>query len=223
MQKRTKLKHKALSVAFITGAILVIPAVAASAAHSITFPGNTSELYSPNGLYIIKNVDQPLSNGTQWNHNLLFKTKGQKEQIILNPHNRVLSNVPGACSYDRTVDILWSPDSSAFAFNDWIGSNVASAYLYRVHDLSHPIDLGDTVYGAVKGKRDQLAISKSDHIYSFANRWISPTVLEIKETGHASGIAFTFYFRLNLRSKSCKLIRRLPEEDTNRDAAEQGY
>ena len=199
-------------------AVSVIVTLPTSAARSITFPGPASELTSPNGLYTIKNVDQPVGNGNEWNHNLFFKKKGQRKESILNPNNRVLSDAPGECSYNRSAEILWSPNSNAFALNDWMGSNVASAYLYHVRDLSHPIDLADKVYDALKDKRDQSAIANSDHVYTFANKWIGPTVLEIKEAGHGSGIAFTFYYHFDLRTNSCKFIKRLPDEDTQRDA-----
>jgi hypothetical protein len=51
----------------------------------------------------------------------------------------------------KTMWLIVFSINSAFALNDWMGSNVASVHLYRVRGLSHPIDLGDW-YLAPKGQ-----------------------------------------------------------------------
>lgn len=120
---------------------------------------------------------------------------------------------PGEGTYSRSVDILWAPDSSAFALTNWAGSNVASVYLYSVRDVTHPIDLGGKLWSALKTKSDKSSIAKSDHVYMFASKWKSATELEVKEAGHGPGVAFTFYYSWDLRKNSCKFIKRLSEED----------
>jgi len=195
--------------------LTALPSVPAWTAYSVTFPGEVSQLKSPNGLYTIKNVDLPLRNQNDSNHILFFLRKGQKKGVALNLH-RQFADAPGVGTYSRSVDILWSPDSSAFVLNDWAGSNVASVYLYRVLDLTHPMDLGDKLWSALRNKRDKDSIAKSDHVYMFASKWISATVLEIKEAGHGAGVAFTFYYLWDLRKNSCKLTKRLSEEDVSR-------
>jgi type IV secretory pathway protease TraF len=200
------------SAALFVSILSLTVAVAAFAKTSICFPGGVSDLTSPNGLYTIKNVDQPVGSGNQPKHLLLFLRQGEQKKIALNPH-RLYADAPVVASYDRCVDILWSPDSSAFVLNDWMGSNVASVYLYQVRDLRHPIDIGDKLFGALKDQQDKRSIAKSDHVYMFASKWISATVLEIKEAGHGPGVAFTFYYLWDLRKNSCKFIKRMSKED----------
>lgn len=190
--------------------LLLHATVVASAADSVTFPGKISETKSPNGLYTIKNFDYPEGNINYPNHILFFLWKGQKKRLALNVH-QLLWHVPGVGTYNRIAQILWSPDSSAFVLNDWEGSNVASLYLYRVRDLKHPVNLADKC--GVEDSRDVRRILKCDHVYTYASKWISATAIEIKQTGHGSGGPFTFYFLLNLRTNSCKLIKREWKED----------
>jgi len=185
--------------------VLLVGSSAALAADSVTFPGNPSEVKSPNGLYTIKNFDYPIGNVNYPNHILFFLRKGQKKGLALNVR-QLIWRTPGVGTYNRNVQILWSPDSSAFLLNDWMGSNVAAVYLYRVRDLKHPVDLGDKC--CLADKEDVRRISKSDHIYTYATKWISATAIEIKETGHGSGGPFTFYFLRDLRKNFCKLIKR---------------
>jgi hypothetical protein len=195
-------KNIILSTAYSVIAILLF-AIPASAANAVNFPGKTSEIKSPDGLYTIKNVDQPYKGGEIPRHVLLFLRKGQNSGIeILN--------------YLRNVDVLWSPDSTSFVVNYWFGSNGASASLYRVNDLKHPIEIGDRLSKALSKNEDKLNISKIDHFYLFANKCINANQLEIKEAGHGeSGPGATVYVVLDLQRNSCKVIKRVAKEDTS--------
>ena len=210
-QIQTSLSSKPVgSTKLLLCMVLLLHAVAASAAGSVTFPGKISEAKSPNGLYTIKNFDYPEGNINYPNHVLFFLRKGQEKGLALNVR-QLLLHVPGVGTYNRIAQILWSPDSSAFLLNDWEGSNIASLYLYRVRDLKHPVNLADKC--GVQEARDVRRIVKSDHVYTYASKWISATAIEIKVTGHGSGGPFTFYFLLDLRKNSCKLIKREWKED----------
>jgi len=145
----------------------LVATASTKAATTATFPGKISEIKSPNGFYTIKNFD-PAPKG-EMNHRLYLLRRDQRKPIFLR-------------SYDRDVDILWSPDSSAFVLNDWIGSNITNPYLYYVNNTSHPMEITSKLFAAVKGGPDRYSLNNSDHLYVFAtdeNSYLS----NIKVTG----------------------------------------
>lgn len=190
----------------IAATILTTPALAAT--DSINFPGPKSELKSPNGLYAIKNIDDPRFDRElvcqNYSSHLVFLKKGQKKQV---PFKK----------YFRNVDILWSPDSSAFVLNDWIGSNVAESYLYRVTRLTQPIDIGSKLILTNENDKHSVAeAAKFGAVYTFVSRWKDPTSLEIKLAGHSIGRGFTLTYSWDLKN-SYKLIKRESEENLTSD------
>lgn len=176
---------------------------------SVNFPGALSEIKSPNGQYTIKSVDRPVGaynipkhkyddEKVIDNHYLLFLGKEQKKKIAI-------------CTFDRNVDVLWAPDSSAFVVNDWVGSNVATPYFYRVDDLGNPVDIGSKFVDAIADKRDKHSLSNAGCLYIFASRWISSRGLEIKAAGH-NGEPFTLTCIWDLQDKFQSLKRKSKED-----------
>jgi len=201
---------------FVAVSVLMNYAQATCATNSATFPGRLTELKSPNGLYTIKNVDKPFGSGKTESHILYFLRTGQEKPLALNIHRLYESELTMG-SYNRSVEVLWSPNSKAFALTDWAGSNIASAYLYRVNDLKHPTDFGDRLSRLVRSETDKNSTAKSDHFYTFASKWSSPTTLEIKESGHGPDEAFTLYYSWDLGTDSIKLTKKVAKEDLSSD------
>jgi hypothetical protein len=186
------------------GITLLYVMAAARAANSVNFPGHTSEIDSPDGVFTIKNVDKPVGSGNEGNHHLSFVKKGQKQGLAFK-------------SYFRNVDILWSPDSSAFVLNDWATSSSAQPYLYRVSNPSHPIDIGSKFSSAVKDKTDKHSLDNSGHVYIFASKWISPKSLEIKATGYdGPDREFTLTYSWDLQDSFTR-VKRVSKVDQSRD------
>lgn len=183
-------------LATIFSALSLIATASPKAETTATFPGKISEIKSPNGFYTIKNFD-PAPTG-EIIHRLYLLRRDQRKPILLR-------------SYDRDVDILWSPDSSAFVVNDWIGSNITNPYLYYVNNTSHPIEITSKLFAALKGGPDRYSLNNSDHLYVFATRWRTPTSLEIKVTGHGPQGAFTIFYVWNLK-RSFQRVGRMSKE-----------
>jgi hypothetical protein len=153
------------------------------AANSAVFGGTPNVIKSPDGRYEI------IDNKTRW---LAFKRRGDR-------------SAKRFYSYERNVDILWSPDSKCFALNDNMGSNVASALLFKVTDLSKPLDLAEKLYA--KPSKKLPSMTGNDHIYYNVRKWISPTKLEFVVTGYGKR-GFALIYQYDLKG-SFRCIKRL--------------
>ena len=103
--------------------VLFVRSSHAQTGHS-RLPGDESEIPSPDGKFVIRNVDGP----GQLDHRLFLEEKstGAKREVY---------------SYMRSVAVVWSPDSRHFAVNDYQVSNIAEAYILGVRDSDGKIDL----------------------------------------------------------------------------------
>jgi len=196
----------------VLSALALTPAGAA-ADRVVTFPGKVPAR-SPNRLYAVESVEERVSYQAYPKHLLYFVALHQKKKVPL----KLCST--GANFYERSVDVLWAPDSNAFVVNDWYGSNVADAYLYFVNDLAHPIDIGAQLKRAVKDKEDQISIenTKAVHTYVVASKWIDATKVAVRIAGDYTSSPnfkrelreFTIYFLWNSRTNSSERIKRVP-------------
>lgn len=188
--------------------------------NAVRFPGPVSELKSPNGLYTVKNIDKSIGNipenkylvlpGKDTNidrHYLLFLQKDRKETVVLK-------------SYCRDVDILWSPDSSAFIVNDYVGSNLTIPYLFRVNDLPHPVDVGAKFIDSIKEQADKSSLARSIYTHIIVARWTGSHSVEIKAIGNSTSPGgktyspFTLIYSWNLEN-TFNRIKRLPQSDSS--------
>jgi hypothetical protein len=93
---------------------------AGSAIHAVFFPFATSTAISPDGRFAIINLD---SDKEPYHTLFLADRRNHVKRKVL--------------EYNRSVDVLWNPDSSSFALTDYMGSNVSECYLYST-DLARP-------------------------------------------------------------------------------------
>jgi hypothetical protein len=90
-------------------------------------------------------------------------------------------------AFNHFVEVLWSPDSSAFIVNDWSpgpGSYIDS-YLYHVNDPAHPLDIGDKLQGLIKDKENKMVFSGDLPIglSIYALEWLNSKSVEMHING----------------------------------------
>src|SRR5690348_4256013 len=86
--------------------VLLNIAVARSSQKLVEFPGPQSQARSPDGRYIIENVDSD----KEPHHTLRLK-------------NIETGVVRTLCNYPRHVSVLWSPDGKKLVINHYAGSD----------------------------------------------------------------------------------------------------
>lgn len=171
---------------------------------SRNFPGEVAEIASPNGSFIVKNLDDSLG------RNIPSKKYADPKQ--LDNHQLVLTKKGSKAgtpvfTYQRNVDVIWSPDSTAFIVNDFMGSNLAFPFLLQVKDPTHPVEFADRFVDSVTDKKDKHNLTKSDHVYIKVTRWLSPQSVEIKAFGHNTD-SFEMFYSWDLHSKFQRLAHR---------------
>lgn len=134
------------------------------------FPGNLILLPSPDGNFLIRNIDGP----GPLNHQLILEEKktGVKRQVY---------------DYQRSVAVMWAPDSRHFAVNDYESSNIGEAYIFGVRDSDAKIDL--------KSALDKLEIYHRvewDHGYVGVAKWLDGRRAVIHFWGHGGDLGRTF-------------------------------
>jgi hypothetical protein len=139
----------------------------------ISFPGSRSETKSPNGRYVIQNVDsdQPPA------HTL----------ILMDMRNGSTNTV---YKYARHVDVLWSPSSDATVINDYEGSNASRPILITLPwtAATTPLDLRENLIDFLRSKGESKIILGNDHSYLLAQRWLSSKEIlcELRVYGEAN-------------------------------------
>ncbi len=172
-----RINMKGNITALILLAVLVAPVAAASS--KVSFPG-LPEAPDPTGRYAVVWSDaEP--------HALLFKDirKGKLSDLL---------------TFDRHVDVFWSPDGNAFAITDWGGSNYSEAFIYFPTELKAAIDLQDVIkntFGIVP------EIAQNDHVYFEVLGWITPDKLKFKVHGYGdfNRHGFTKRYEYNLKNR----------------------
>ena len=101
--------------------------------------------------------------------------------------------------YDRSLQIGWSPDSSAFFLNDAYASNLEDAYVYFIA-FGKPVLLNDYVLG--HDSEAKSVAKKVDHAYFQVGNWTNAGTLLLEYCGHggeAPGIQFDFIYKIDFR------------------------
>ena len=124
------------------------------------FPNGKSELASPDGRWILQNVDRD----TEPHHSILLKDKttGKTRKI---------------CDYERHASIIWSPDSRNFALNDYAGSDFATASIISVDEAASIIKLQDEI-------RKTRGTREGEHEYYGVVRWLDERRVMVHDWGH---------------------------------------
>lgn len=165
---------------------LLLSLTVISTAQRVSFPGRVSESKSPNGRYIIQNLDY---DDRELAHDLvLLDTKTGTKTMIY--------------SYGRSVDLLWSPESDAFVINDHEGSNSTRPLLYSLPWTDHKTDLSEKLADFLRDRHDEDLVRGNDHVYFAVRRWIGPHELLCKleaygdASPHGSGYKGYYVYRI---------------------------
>lgn len=137
-------------------------------AQKVLFPGIKTEAKSPDGNYVVKNVDDE---SRQPAHTLcLVETKAKTETEIY--------------KYRRHVDVLWSPASDAFVVNDYEGSNASHPVLFTKPWTAQPIDLRERLLMFLGTQEATKGMLSNLHVYLLALRWLSDDDILCRVTGY---------------------------------------
>jgi hypothetical protein len=134
---------------------------------------------------------------------LFLIRRGLKRQIPI-----VMDETNG---YDHFVEVLWSPNSKAFAVNLWDPGRTADCYLYNVNSMDQPIRIDKVLTRLIKDKKQKKVFSDITFTARgpiiVATRWLSSGWLKIHieddrldDAGHISE-TFSLNYRWNLKDK----------------------
>jgi len=123
----------------------------------VSFPGSRSETKSPDGRYIVRNADD----------------EKQEPAHTLTLIDAKSGSAIRSYSYGRHVDVLWSPNSSAFVVNDYEGSDASHPVLFTAPWANQPIDLREKLIGFLRSGRGAKSVQDNHHVYFSAQRWLS--------------------------------------------------
>jgi len=160
---------------FITLSIILISlcssAATASSQKVMQFPGESSQIASPNGRYVLVNVDSESEEHTLAlgdNHELYLRDlRNGKEKKIY--------------AYGRAVEALWSPTGNKLMINDYGGSNYANCIIFFFDIGRTSIDVQEQLW---KKMRYNKSIFGNHHVYIVGKKWFSEKRVKIKIFGH---------------------------------------
>lgn len=157
----------------------------------IKLPGEVSAIPSPDGKYVLINVDsenekQSLSLGG--NHALYLQNlkTGKQKKIY---------------SYDRYIEILWSPKGSKLLINDHGGSDYSFPIIFLINDNKQPIDVGKQIKENMAMASNQ-SISGNHHVYIVGTKWLDENRVKIKIYGYGDvdPRGFTLWYEYSIQN-----------------------
>ncbi len=167
----------------------------------VRFPGERSQMESPDGRYVLINVDsenkeQILSLGG--NHALFLQNSktGKKEKIY---------------SYDRYVEVLWSPNGRRMIINDYGGSDYAFPIIFSFDGNIESINVEDKVRRELA---DNRSIIGNHHVFIIGTEWLGEDKVKIKIYGYGDvdPKGFTLWYEYQISDKF-KFIKKGPLEN----------
>jgi len=149
--------------------VLLFTAIASGlSAQKISFPGAKSETKSPDGRFAIRNTDDEKQEPS---HVLaLIDTKDGSTRKVY--------------SYERHVDVLWSPSSTAFVLNDYEGSDAARPVFFTAPWTNQPIDLREKLIGFLRSGPGAKSVLDNHHVYFAAQHWLNADEILCQVTGY---------------------------------------
>jgi hypothetical protein len=175
------LKSRVPAIAVLAVLCGLLCLASANAQSHSTFPGKKSVSKSPNGRYVIHNVDD---------ENLHPPHRLELEDTLTSSKVKLLD-------YDRSVDVLWSPAGSKFIVIDRAGSNLTESYIYIVDKSLRRINVSDELQQKYPESKRMF---QNDHVYVEALAWQREDKIKVKVSGHgdADPNGFTEVFEYTL-------------------------
>jgi len=159
----------------ITSILVPLYSFAATAGSQkvMQFPGESSQIASPNGRYILVNVDSESEEHTLalgGNHALYLRDlRTSKEKKIY--------------AYGRKVEALWSPRGNRLMISDYGGSDYANCLIFFFDTERTSIDVQEQLRERM---RHNKSIFGNHHVYIVGTEWFSEKRVKIKIFGHGN-------------------------------------
>jgi hypothetical protein len=157
-------------------ALAQVPAASAKPPGSdgnASFP-EVSDSWSPDGRFVVKNVDHPNDPNSPHSIMLTDMQTGRRSMLY---------------SYGWKVDLFWSPASDALAINDWDANDDAQCIVLVLAPRRERIDLREEFLKSRRPDREKkLAADRHayDHNYAHLIRWLNANTLLSAFEGHSS-------------------------------------
>ena len=139
---------------------------------AVTFPNATNKSESPNGRYVLVNIDHPNEVDTDydWHSIFLVDTKTGGKTLFY--------------KYGRGVAVVWSPNSNAVVVNDYWGSNVSRSVLFALNRSNQRVDIGQMLMKSNRPQREKESIKTADHVYASVVKWLNDKTVIFKIYGY---------------------------------------
>ena len=168
MPSRERIRRFRAANRWFLTALLSTAIVSGLSAQKISFPGAKSETKSPDGRYTIRNTHD----------------EKQEPSHVLALIDSKDGSTRKVYSYERHVDVLWSPTSVAFVVNDYEGSDAAHPVLFTAPWTNQPVDLREKLIGFLRSGRGAKSLVDNHHVYFSAQRWLSDDEILCQATGY---------------------------------------
>ncbi len=133
----------------------------------VEFPGKNGDAKSPDGRYLVENVDSD----KEPHHSLLLK-------------NLKTGGVHSLCNYKRHVTALWSPDGQKLVVNDSAGSDFSKSLIFFVDQSGPPVDIGAKLLQSLKDPADRRSVSGNHHVYVAVTNWQGNQAVKLRVWGY---------------------------------------
>ena len=151
---------------FIAISIILCLATFVMAKEKLTrFPGEISQISSPNKTYLLSNIDDDKSPPY---HTLFLKD-------LKNNTNEKLF------FYNRYVDVLWSPKGTGLIVNDHGGSDYANSIIFLLNGVKKSVDLKATLRQKIS---ENKSIFGNHHVYIEGMEWVDENRVKVKISGY---------------------------------------
>lgn len=154
---------------------------------------------SPDGRYRVSNV--------------FCSDQAHDRELVLVLRNLKSGENRTLYTYNRDATVVWSPDSSWIAINDFAGSDYTNNLLVSVDRGVPSIDLKERLLLSEL----KQGVLRSDHLYLAVSEWKSESEMELLAYGHDSErrISFCRCFLMSLKGRiqHCQLPEAIDSED----------
>jgi hypothetical protein len=168
--------------------IWLLLAIPQTARPKCTFPGTVNACRSPNGQWIL-----------HWQET---KEKESSRHVLVEERNAIPGTFIKVLPFNRSVDVLWSPQSTYFAVTDHTGSSDST--LFVVEPVSLPVfNVEDDFKRTLQGQQRFYA---NGHRYFNALHWrtASTLVFEVRAYDAEPGKEARGTFIFDVKSRTIK-------------------
>jgi hypothetical protein len=133
----------------------------------VEFPGPQAKLQSPDGRYVVENVDSD----KEPHHTLRLKSAAT-------------GTVRTLCSYQRHVTVLWSPDGKKLVVNDYAGSDFSRVLIFSADRESPLVNVGAELLQSLRDSPDRRSLADNQHVYFAVSGWEGKESVKLKVWGY---------------------------------------